>query len=158
MRLLPGLLIAGLVGGCSMSAATTVTPLPSAIVAVSVEPAATYAPSDTPAPPTRTPFVMPTPPPAPTSECENTPRPRLVNGERGRVLDDDPRPVRIRSLPSVQSDIVASIPADGVFFVIEGPRCEEGYAWYFVRYQRIEGWIAEGDPTSYFVEPYPPAG
>ncbi len=159
MRLLPGLLIVGLLGACSMSAtAPADTPPPSEIVAVSVAPTATRAPSDTPAPPTRTPFVMPTPPPAPTSACEDTPRPRLVIGERGRVLDDDPRRVRIRSLPSVESGIVASIPPDGIFFVIDGPRCEEGYAWYFVRYQRIEGWIAEGDPTSYFVEPYPPAG
>jgi hypothetical protein len=82
----------------------------------------------------------------------------LLSGERGRVLDDDPRRVRIRSLPSVDSDIVASIPPDAIFFVIDGPRCEEGYAWFYVQYQRTEGWIAEGDLTSYFVEPYPPAG
>jgi hypothetical protein len=64
----------------------------------------------------------------------------------------------MRSLPGVNTRIVSAIPADGIFFVLEGPRCEEGYAWYYVRYGRSEGWIAEGDPTSYYVEPYPPAG
>jgi hypothetical protein len=159
MRLLPGLLMAGLLGACSMSAtAPTATPLPTQIVIASPEESSTRWLTNTPAPPTATRFVMPTPPPVPTSVCEDTPRPRLVIGERGWVLDDDPRPVRIRSLSSVESDVVASIPPDGIFFVIDGPRCEEGYAWYFVRYQRIEGWIAEGDPTGYYVEPYPPAG
>jgi|FLYN01.1.fsa_nt_gi hypothetical protein len=149
MRLLFGVLIAALLAACSMSAAApTATHSPA--------PTATRTP--TPAPPTRTPFVLPSPPPVPTSECEDTPPTRLINGERGRVLDDDPRPVRIRSLPGLSSDIVASIPANGVFFVMDGPRCEQGYAWFYVRYQRIEGWIAEGNAASYFVEPYPPAG
>lgn len=152
MRHLQWLLIAALLAACSMSAAApSNTPTP-AIVTI------TSALTDTFAPPTATPFVMPTPPPPPTPVCEGAPRTRLTNGERGRVLDDDPRPVRIRRLPSVETAIVASIPPDGIFFVVDGPRCEEGYAWYFVRYQRIEGWLAEGDATSYFVEPYPPAG
>src|SRR5262245_41359372 len=101
------LLIAMLLAACSMAA---VAPTPSQIVSASSEP------SDTPGP-TKTPFVMPTPPPPPTPRCEDAPRTRLIIGERGRVLDDDPRPVRQRSLPSLLSEIVASIPPDGIFFV-----------------------------------------
>jgi len=146
------LIVAVLLSACSMSSAVpSETPTQADIVPVSSEP------SDTPAP-TNTPFVMPTAPPPPTPMCEDAPRTRLTSGERGRVLDNDPRPVNIRSLPGVNTRIVAAIPPDAIFFVIEGPRCEEDYAWYYVRYQRTEGWIAEGDPTSYYVEPYPPAG
>ena len=157
MRLAPWLLIVGLLAACSMSAAApTATSRPTQ-TRVSAEAESTRGATETPTP-TRRPFVMPTPPPAPTATCEGTPPSRLMSGERGRVLDDDPRRVRIRSLPSVESSIVASIPPDAIFFVVDGPRCEEGYAWFYVQYQRTEGWIAEGDVTSYYVEPYPPAG
>ncbi len=154
MRRMFALLMLGLLAGACRtlvaSEAPTATPSPSSEIVARV-PSATAAP-------TITPFVMPTPPPAPTPICPDAPPTRLLAWDRGRVLDDDPRSVRIRGLPSLDSDIVAYIPVEGVFFIITGPRCEEGYAWYFVRYGHVEGWIAEGDFTSYFVEPYPPAG
>ena len=143
-------LIAWLLAACSTSAVPTNTPVEVAAV-----------PSDSPtAVPTHTPtpFVIPTPPPVPTPMCEGAPSTRLIGEERGRVLDDDPRSVRMRGFPSLESEIVENLPVDTVFFILTGPRCEEGYAWYYVRYERVEGWIAEGDLTSYFVEPYPPVG
>ncbi len=116
---------------------------------------------DTPVPtsiPTavETPFIMPTPPPLPTSLCNGTPRQQLILQERGIVLPDDPRPVNMRREPGTDSPVVERIPVRGLFYVLEGPICEGDYAWFKVDYQGIEGWIAEGDQTSYYVAPYLP--
>jgi hypothetical protein len=71
-------------------------------------------------------------------------------------MDDDPRPLNLRREPNTASRRLAQIPSLGVFYVLQGPECGEDYAWYFVEYNGLEGWIAEGDQTSYYVEPYPP--
>jgi uncharacterized protein YraI len=52
-------------------------------------------------------------------------------------------------------DIVLKVPAGAVFDVIAGPECSDGYFWFQVDYQGTQGWVAEGDSTSYFTEPYP---
>lgn len=132
------------------------------------------------APPTSTPTPPPDGTPEPTASdsaataeataevtveaiCPGAPVTRLVQGERGRVSIDDPRPLNIRSGPGTSNEIVGQIPARGIFFVIEGPQCSQRYAWYRVSYREgdsddavITGWIAEGDENAYFVEVYPP--
>jgi hypothetical protein len=40
------------------------------------------------------------------------------------------------------------------FLTLSGPVCADGYYWYEVDYAGQIGWIAEGDNTSYYVEPY----
>lgn len=131
--------MAYLLVGCVLQPANvpTVTPTPLRIVSV-----------------TPTPFVMPTPPPAPTASCAGAPRERLIIGERGRVLEDDPRNVNVRSRPGVDNKLMTVIPINGIFAVLDGPVCLGSYQWYKVRYREVEGWIAEGDLTSYYVEPY----
>ena len=104
--------------------------------------------------PVATAFVMPTPPPAPTASCAGAPRERLVIGERGRVLPDDPRNVNVRRLPGVDNGLVTVIPINALFMVLDGPVCAGGFEWYKVHYREATGWIAEGDLTSYYVEPY----
>ncbi|MEZ4668665.1 MAG: SH3 domain-containing protein [Anaerolineae bacterium] len=104
--------------------------------------------------PTPTTFVMPTPPPSPTATCPGAPRERLVLGERGRVLPDDPRSVNVRAEPGTDSDILTQMPINAIFTVLEGPVCGENYSWYRISYRESDGWIAEGDLTSYYVEPY----
>lgn len=106
--------------------------------------------------PSPTPFVMPSPPPRPGAICPGAPREELIIHERGWVLADDPRPLNVRREPTTTSDIMTRIPVRGIFYVERGPECAEDYAWYFVAYQGFEGWIAEGDLTSYYVAPYPP--
>jgi hypothetical protein len=95
--------------------------------------------------------------------CPGAPPTRLIPGERGRVSIDDPRPLNIRSGPGTSNEVIGQIPARGIFFVIEGPRCSQRYAWYRIAYREgesdedvITGWIAEGDLNGYFVEVYPP--
>ncbi|MCB9450753.1 MAG: SH3 domain-containing protein [Anaerolineaceae bacterium] len=106
--------------------------------------------------PTPTPLVVPTPGPEPEATCPGTRPERLILHERGRVLADDPRPLNLRSEPNTSSRRLTQIPSLGVFYVLQGPECNEEYAWYFVEYRGYEGWIAEGDLLSYYVEPYLP--
>jgi hypothetical protein len=109
--------------------------------------------------PTPTPYVQPTLLPPPTPVCPNVVPNRLTLYERGRVSYDDPEPLNIRQGPSTNFDIDGEIPVGGVFFVLDGPECSPTYTWLYVRYEAVEGWIAEGTIGGvYYVEPYPPAG
>jgi len=92
--------------------------------------------------------------PEPQADCPGAPPTQLIVNERGRVLDDDPRPLNVRASPGIESDIVATIEINEVFDVLDGPECTGGYQWFYIRYRTVEGWIAEGDNTSYFVEPF----
>lgn len=105
---------------------------------------------------TPTPFIQPTLPASPTPYCASVPRNRLIINERGRVSEDDPTPLNIREGPQTSFEILDEMPAGEIFFVLEGPRCSERYAWYRIRYGEVEGWIAEGTGSTYFVEPYLP--
>lgn len=105
---------------------------------------------------TPTPYVMPTLPSSPTPSCPNTQRNRLIVYERGRVTNDDPSPLNLRAGPSTSFDILNTLPTGTLFFVLEGPRCSQRYAWYRIEYNGAQGWIAEGDSQKYFVEPYLP--
>jgi hypothetical protein len=98
----------------------------------------------------------PTPPPTPTATCPPAPPSRLIVHDRARVALDDPRPLNMRDGAGTDFDVIAQVPAGGVIYVLEGPRCTARYAWYRVEYEGIEGWIAEGDDTAYFVDIYPP--
>jgi hypothetical protein len=100
--------------------------------------------------------LNPTPAPTPTPTCPNAPPTRLILHERARVATADPRPVNVRSSPGTNQPRIAQLPANEVFFVLEGPVCSERYAWYRIDHDGVMGWIAEGDTTSYYVEVYPP--
>lgn len=97
-----------------------------------------------------------TPAPAPTAAavCADAPPARLIVGERGRVLNVDDRTLNLRSGAGTEYFIVRQLQPGDLFFVLEGPTCADGYAWFRVQAGSVEGWIAEGDPTAYFVEPY----
>jgi len=140
-RVICGCAAAYILAGCVLQPANlpTVTPTPLRLI------------TDTPV---ITPFIMPTPPPAPTASCAGAPRERLVIGERGRVLPDDPRPVNVRRLPGTENRLVTTIPINALFQVLDGPVCADGFQWYKVHYREATGWLAEGDLTSYYVEPY----
>lgn len=113
--------------------------------------------ADTPAPPTPTPYVLPSNF-EPAVHCAGIAlAPRLILHERGRVRDEEnPTPLRLRSAPDTDTreNILTQIPVNGVFLVLKGPVCSARHHWYYVRYRNFEGWIAEGENTLYFVEPY----
>ncbi len=140
-RVILGCLAVDMLAGCVLQPANvaTLTPTPVRVV------------TDTPVP---TPFIMPTAPPSPTASCAGAPRERLIIGERGRVLPDDPRAVNVRRLPGIENRLVTTIPINAIFQVLDGPVCADGFQWYQVHYREATGWLAEGDLTSYYVEPY----
>jgi hypothetical protein len=45
------------------------------------------------------------------------------------------------------------MPAGSEFDVIAGPICAEGLVWWQVQYGDHYGWTAEGEGTSYWLEP-----
>jgi len=64
--------------------------------------------------------------------------------------------LRMREAPGVGQPQVFSLALNTVFMVLDGPRCADDYAWYYVRYRNTRGWVAEGEPGLYYVEPYLP--
>jgi len=147
MRRLVCLFIPGLlVTACS----TGLAALPNNATPVPATPVSTLAL------PTETPFVMPTPLPIAPPACPDAPPTRLILNTRGRVLPDDPRPVNLRGDPGTDNPTLTSIPILEIFYVLDGPVCSGDYAWFKIQYRNYEGWIAEGDFSSYYVEPYLP--
>lgn len=71
------------------------------------------------------------------------------------MLSDDERLVNVRSGPGLSNALIDRLQINEEFRVLEGPRCDGGYAWYFIAYGGgvLEGWIAEGDSSGYFVGP-----
>ncbi len=87
--------------------------------------------------------------------CPDVPLPRLKIGEGGRVTLGDPRPVRVRNAPGVDSQILTQLDLGEEFDVLDGPICLDGYLWWHIRNNRIEGWSAEGVTGNYYLEPWP---
>lgn len=107
--------------------------------------------------PTRTPLVYPTH----TPYCTGTMPTRLVVHQRGRVSSADPEPMNVREGPNTNTVLLGQIPAGAIFYVLAGPACSVSYTWYEVIYRQpgsspLTGWVAEGEPGSYYLEPYPP--
>lgn len=102
-----------------------------------------------------TPFVFPSAVGS-SSVCQSAPPTHLILHERGQVTNEDPQPLNIRSQPGLDGRIAAVLRSLDIFFVIEGPRCADDYTWFKVRVGDVEGWIAEGEPGLYYVEPYLP--
>ncbi|GAB4447234.1 MAG: hypothetical protein Kow00120_17400 [Anaerolineae bacterium] len=89
-----------------------------------------------------------------TPACPGAPPSRLTAGGRGRVVPGT-LPNRLRVAPTTTSRILARIPDSGVFDVVSGPTCAEGFAWWLVAYQGVTGWTAEGEAGVYWLEPAP---
>lgn len=97
-----------------------------------------------------------TPAGTPEPLCPNAPRNRLIVRERARVSADDPRPVNLRAGPGTTHEVIEQVTTGTVFYVLEGPECSARYSWYRIEVDGMDGWLAEGDSTNYYVEPYLP--
>jgi hypothetical protein len=81
--------------------------------------------------------------------------PRLSAGQYARVLPGLPNVLRNLAGTVYPSQIIGEIPAGGIFYLVEGPRCSsDGRYWWRVNYNGTLGWTAEGQGYSYWVEPY----
>lgn len=126
----------------------TTTPQPTGVFATNTPPG-TPSP-DLPALPDATPALVR------SSACEDAPRARLIVLERGLVSTDDTRPLNVRAAPGLAAAIDWQLQVGAVFLVTDGPRCADGYTWFEIRAGERSGWIAEGEPGLYFVEPFLP--
>jgi uncharacterized protein YraI len=86
-------------------------------------------------------------------DCSNAPAPRLTVGAQARVTPGLPN--KVRAAPSMAAAQVGQIPGEGVFTVLSGPACGDGYRWWQVNYNGLVGWTANGSGGEYWVEPYP---
>lgn len=85
--------------------------------------------------------------------CPDAPPSQLIVHERGQVTRNNQR-LNLREGPSLEHRVVILLDEGLVFFVLAGPICRDGFAWYHVRARGRTGWIAEGDATQYYAEPY----
>jgi hypothetical protein len=83
--------------------------------------------------------------------------PRLKVGERGRVTPGDPN--WVQQGPAKSTAKIGEIPADEVFDVLDGPRCDAitRMNYWQVRYNDLTGWTSEGQGTEYWLLPEAPA-
>ncbi|HEX2908968.1 MAG TPA: SH3 domain-containing protein, partial [Phototrophicaceae bacterium] len=79
---------------------------------------------------------------------------RLTKGSYGRVTTYPNLPNRLRDFPSYNGFVSGSVPAGGVFTVLDGPNCAQNTAWWLVSYNGVTGWTAEGSGSQYWLEPY----
>jgi hypothetical protein len=80
--------------------------------------------------------------------------PRLIVGALARVTPGDPNALRAQpSKDNRVSPTVGVIPGGGIFTVINGPVCADGYAWWQASYQGVVGWTPEGEGATYWLEP-----
>ena len=108
------------------------------VTAIEVE-----APTAVPRQPTATPIVVSCALPA-----------RLQIGSAGRVAPG-PLPNAVRSAPGTSSGsvVLGNIPGGTVFTVLEGPACRDGYNWWRVNANGFVGWTAEGQNSTYWLDP-----
>lgn len=57
--------------------------------------------------------------------------------------------LNIRKQPSLQSQIVGALAPGGKFTVVQGPSCSDSYVWWYVNTGKVQGWVAEGEPSSF---------
>ncbi|NDJ78417.1 MAG: hypothetical protein GYB65_19380 [Chloroflexi bacterium] len=87
-----------------------------------------------------------------TTACPGTLPSRLVAGGMAQVIPDTSAN-NMRATPGTAGDMVVQILPGEPFPVVDGPVCADGYAWWQVQYGGTTGWTAEGDSSSYWLEP-----
>ncbi|WP_119068013.1 SH3 domain-containing protein [Aggregatilinea lenta] len=87
--------------------------------------------------------------------CDGLIAPRLTPGGAGRVSSS--LGVSLKNVPATSAGgatELATLPTDTVFTVLDGPQCNQGYAWWQIQLPSgVTGWAAEGNATDYFLEP-----
>lgn len=85
--------------------------------------------------------------------CDGLLTPRLVAGERGYVAPLGAN--NVRSAPSASAELVGQVEEGERFAVVDGPTCADGFVWFNIQNDRIEGWSAEGGGDAYWLLPLP---
>ena len=88
------------------------------------------------------------------SVCPNAVPSQVDVGTNARVTFTDGRPLNVRNAPSGTrtTQLAEGVP----FTIIGGPECNSVYTWWQIRMtDGTTGWVAEGDPDGYYIEPNP---
>lgn len=141
----------------------TPTPLPTqtATVTATSTPTRTLTPTATLAP-TATATFAPTKTATSTqvpivTSCPEAPDIMLKIEDWAMVSKDPPVPNKVRSQPGSIGEEIGMIPPGETMLVEDGPRCADGYAWWYVHsFNGLEGWTAEGDAENYWLIPLRP--
>jgi hypothetical protein len=88
--------------------------------------------------------------------CPNTYASLLQRGQRAQVIPGQ-KSNRLRSGPTRTADNITGLIPDGQpFDILDGPRCADGWIWWYVRTGDGQtGWTAEGDGNQRWLEPVP---
>jgi hypothetical protein len=79
---------------------------------------------------------------------------RLAENTNGRVTAYPALPNRLRDSAGYTARVIGSIPAGQTFYIVDGPTCIQGVYWWYVNYNNVYGWTAEGDGgRQYWLEP-----
>lgn len=98
----------------------------------------------------------PTAAPTGIQNCPGTVASQVSIGERARVTFTDGTPLRLRDGPGTTATFLQDLPEGTSFEIIGGPVCADGFTWWNVQLaDGTQGWSAEGDDDSYFMEPLP---
>jgi hypothetical protein len=87
--------------------------------------------------------------------CPEAPPTRLQVGDTACVAQIGTDVLQIRSAPAVEADnVVGRIGQGARMSVLDGPACADRYVWWQVQVDDGPlGWVAEGRPENYFIEP-----
>ncbi len=110
---------------------------------------------------TSTPTAKPTSTPTRTAtpvateiltKCPGAPDILLNLGDWAMVSMDPPLPNKLRSQPGSSNELIGQVQPGENVLVVDGPRCADGYTWWFVRsLEGLEGWTVEGDAAGYWL-------
>ncbi len=93
---------------------------------------------------------------APGQTCPGAPPQRLTVGAGARVTFTNGQPLNLRAEPS--GALVTQLQEGTEVTVLDGPQCLDDFSWWqisVVEGAAVAGWAAEGEPGSYYLEPWP---
>jgi len=75
----------------------------------------------------------------------------VVVGQSARVISSVP--LNIRPQPGTTLARIGTIPIGETVPILAGFTCAEGYTWWQISYNDLQGWVAEGGFGEYWLEP-----
>ncbi len=87
--------------------------------------------------------------------CKGVPPalPTRLNVDTSASVVPDLGPNNLRAYPSSEGDLLGGIPPLATFEISGGPACVDGLVWWYVDYQGVSGWTAEGAEGVYWLTP-----
>jgi uncharacterized protein YraI len=89
------------------------------------------------------------------SACPGAPVSRVKTGMKVRVAFSNGVAIRVRSGPGISANKIKTIPEGTVMSIVDGPVCKDNFEWWNAKFDDgTVGWVAEGEPGNYFIEPW----